>query len=76
MLVDGATIWSSATSLGTILLWVVLPPLLIWAAWLVARPSPAMTRAEEGGHGPRASLGAGGMGEVPVRERTAERRER
>jgi hypothetical protein len=33
-------VWHGAAHLSTITLWLGVPPLLIWIAWLYARPKP------------------------------------
>jgi hypothetical protein len=37
---DGVA-WSGAASFTSIVLWIALPPLLLWLAWLVTRRAPA-----------------------------------
>lgn len=39
LVADGAAVWQGQASLTAILLWLVVPPLLLWGAWLVARPT-------------------------------------
>jgi hypothetical protein len=34
----GTTVWSGHASLTAVVLWVAVPPLLLWIAWMVARP--------------------------------------
>jgi hypothetical protein len=36
-----AVAWSGAASLTSIMLWIAVPPLLLWLAWLVTRRAPA-----------------------------------
>jgi threonine/homoserine/homoserine lactone efflux protein len=36
---NGTTLWSGAAKTVTIALWLGGPPLLLWLAWLVARPA-------------------------------------
>ena len=36
-----AVAWSGAASLTSIMLWIAVPPLLLWLAWLVSRRAPA-----------------------------------
>ena len=38
---DGATIYTSTAPLLQIVLWIAVPPLALWIAWLVTRPSRA-----------------------------------
>lgn len=46
---DGAAAWSGTVGLGTLALWVAVPPLAIWLIWLLLRPSPAeRARINEG----------------------------
>ncbi|MES2177120.1 MAG: hypothetical protein V4550_04580 [Gemmatimonadota bacterium] len=37
----GVTIWERTAPFSSIVAWIALPPLLIWVAWLVARPARA-----------------------------------
>ena len=37
---DGVKTWVGTTSMTTALLWVVLPPLLLWLVWLIVRRRP------------------------------------
>jgi hypothetical protein len=72
LVADGATVWHGQASLTAVLLWLVVPPLLIWAAWLAARPRP---RAAPGVAGtPPRELGAPGPErDVPRPRERAER---
>jgi threonine/homoserine/homoserine lactone efflux protein len=45
---NGATLWSVTAKMVTIALWLAGPPLLIWLAWLVARPSRQANAVAEG----------------------------
>jgi hypothetical protein len=40
LVADGATAWEGHASLTAVLLWIAIPPLLIWLVWLAARPRP------------------------------------
>ena len=40
LIADGATVWAGRASYGATLAWLVIPPLVLWIAWLVARPRP------------------------------------
>lgn len=64
MIADGATLWHGHASYGAVVLWVVLPPLLLWLLWVALRPS----RADAPVPPPR-ELGAG----EPALERAARR---
>jgi len=37
---DGVKTWVGTTSMTTALLWVVVPPLLLWLVWLIVRKRP------------------------------------
>ena len=37
---DGEKTWVGTTSVTTALLWVVVPPLLLWLVWLIVRKRP------------------------------------
>lgn len=44
---DGATIvWQGTATLTEVALWVTLPPLALWAVWMMMRPSRSEVRAE------------------------------
>lgn len=45
---NGTTLWSGAASVVTIALWLAGPPLLLWLAWLVARPARRSNAPVEG----------------------------
>lgn len=36
---NGTTLWSGTANVVTIALWLSVPPLLLWLAWVVARPA-------------------------------------
>jgi hypothetical protein len=38
---DGVKTWVGTTPVTTALLWVVVPPLLLWLVWLIVRERPA-----------------------------------
>lgn len=64
--VAGATIWHGAAQLTTIALWLSMPPLLIWLAWVYTRPkSPPAIDAP---HSPL--LGASTLDPSAGRDRT------
>ena len=47
---DGVTTLASSASWSTILLWVLVPPLVLWAIWLFARvrrPTPSLSAHEQ-----------------------------
>jgi hypothetical protein len=52
----GATLWSAHASLGAVVLWLVVPPLLLWLVWAVARPRPV--REAHDAHDARGAGGA------------------
>jgi len=55
---EGVKTFATTTSLGTILAWVIGPPLVLWLVWLALRPRPtAAGQAVGGAHADR--LGAG-----------------
>jgi hypothetical protein len=80
----GTTVWQGTTDAGTLMLWIVGPPLLLWLAWLVTRkrpqvaqrPSASATAADgsvvrertTGSH----ALGDGPAQEAPMRGRDAQ----
>jgi len=37
---DGVKTWAGATSMTTALLWLAVPPLVLWLAWLIVRDRP------------------------------------
>jgi hypothetical protein len=37
---DGVKTWTGATSMTTALLWLAVPPLVLWVAWLIVRDRP------------------------------------
>jgi N-acetylglucosamine malate deacetylase 1 len=37
-----AEVWTGSTSMTSALLWIAVPPLLLWALWLVSRPRHAL----------------------------------
>jgi hypothetical protein len=37
---EGATVWTGQVGLGTLALWLTLPPLLLWVFWLRAQRRP------------------------------------
>jgi hypothetical protein len=39
--VDNVTAYHGHASYGAVVLWLVLPPLLLWVVWLLSRPRPA-----------------------------------
>lgn len=63
LVADGATLWHGHAAYGTVLLWLLLPPLLLWLLWAVRRPPP--TEAADAPH----ELGAGD----PIAGRAADR---
>jgi hypothetical protein len=44
---DAATVWTGQVGLGTLALWVALPPLLLSVIWLLTRRRTASTTAAE-----------------------------
>ena len=38
---DGVKTWAGTTSVTTALVWLIVPPLLLWVAWLIVRERPA-----------------------------------
>jgi hypothetical protein len=71
MTIDGELVWRAAFGLSEALAWIVVPPLLMWVAWLVwaARRHPAPLPAADG----RAALGRGAAGEWPTPSERAQR---
>ena len=51
----GTTLWSVHVGPAAVVLWLVVPPLLLWLLWAALRPRP---ESLAGGQGPRA-VGAG-----------------
>lgn len=43
---DGATVWSGATDMLSAVLWIAVPPLVLWVTWIATRPS-RVERADE-----------------------------
>jgi hypothetical protein len=64
---DGAAAWSGSVGLGTLALWVGIPPLLIWLLWLMMRPSPA-ERAQLRDEANLDALSSGAQDEWTVRD--------
>ena len=63
---DGVKTWVGTTSITTALLWVVVPPLLLWLAWLIVRQRPdSETRSVSRG---ASAAGAVGEGFAPAEE--------
>ena len=47
-IMDGAkTAWEGSTSVTALVLWVAGPPLALWVAWLLTRPSRAASAREQ-----------------------------
>jgi hypothetical protein len=46
---DGVKTWVGTTSMTTALLWVVVPPLLLWLVWLIVRKRPDTAARSVGG---------------------------
>ena len=44
----GAPSWVGAVPVGTLALWVAVPPLLLWLLWLLRRPAAPERRSAEG----------------------------
>jgi hypothetical protein len=44
---NGTTVWSGTASVVSIALWLAVPPLLLWLAWLIARPAPPSMKSME-----------------------------
>jgi hypothetical protein len=42
-----ATVWTGQVALGTLALWVTVPPLILWLFWLRAQRRPAAHQAGE-----------------------------
>jgi hypothetical protein len=40
---DGVKTWVGTTSFTSALLWIIVPPLLLWVAWLIVRERPGRT---------------------------------
>jgi hypothetical protein len=40
MVVDNVTVWHGHAPYGIVLAWLVIPPLLLWLAWVAVRPRP------------------------------------
>jgi hypothetical protein len=56
----GQTLWSVHAGVGEVVLWLVVPPLLIWLLWLALRPRAGTGEAATGpATRPRRELGAG-----------------
>jgi hypothetical protein len=44
---DGATLWETNVPVGTVVAWIVIPPLLVWVAWLLSRPRPTPVQPDD-----------------------------
>jgi hypothetical protein len=72
---DGATVWAGSVHLGTLALWLAVPPLVLWLVWLLLLPRPEVHRGDlvfaPGPNaltdGSRPQLGGGAMRDVDVR---------
>jgi hypothetical protein len=62
---DGVKTWAGTTSFTTALLWLVVPPLLLWVAWLIVRERPGSGRPALGGR----EIDALPQGSEPAAER-------
>ena len=51
MVADGATAYQGRASYGEVVLWLVVPPLLLFLVWLALRPRPGTPRPAELGAG-------------------------
>jgi hypothetical protein len=70
---DGATLWETQVPIGTVVAWIAIPPLLIWLAWLLARPRP--TPSPDGPPPPPALRAADPVaGDARARERVGRER--
>jgi hypothetical protein len=68
---DGVRMWAGSATVGEIVFWFAVPPLLLWLGWLASRPRDggvATVRAASD----RAALGMAPDERWPVRERKAE----
>jgi|SRR6476646_10374024 len=63
---DGVKTWVGTTSMTTALLWVVLPPLVLWLVWLIVRQRPDSGLRSVAGGSPAA--GALPEGSAPAEE--------
>ena len=43
----GTTLWSGAVDVGTAVLWIAGPPLLLWLVWLISRPRTPLASPRE-----------------------------
>lgn len=59
----GVKIYSGTASLASIIGWAVVPPLVLWAAWLAIGAKQRRTQRE------RELLGEGSPGNLPMRDR-------
>jgi hypothetical protein len=55
-----AEVWTGSTSMTSALLWIAVPPLLLWALWLMSRPRHALPEARR----------AEALGAVPAKPMT------
>jgi hypothetical protein len=60
------TIWEAAASMGTVALWVTIPPLIIWGIWLMARRPDAGAAASAEAPAPPRAIDAGPAEEFPL----------
>ena len=61
---DGVKTWVGTTSMTTALLWVVLPPLVLWLVWLIVRQRPDSGLRSVAGGSPAAGALPEGSGAV------------
>jgi hypothetical protein len=55
---DGVNTLAASASLGTLLFWIVVPPLALWLVWLAVRERPADARTPRGDTHDRLAAGA------------------
>jgi hypothetical protein len=72
ILIDGVTAWHAHTSYGAMMFWIIVPPLLLWLAWVAVHPRPE-SPPPESPHPPPRELGTGYAGDRVAYGRDTER---